>query len=194
MRRTWPRQTGICHLSQQQASGAAHLCSRHSRRFRGSARGVPPFLVPDARRSIRRPDRRPRVMHPTNPAVDVLDEVELAHGDVRREGAPVVRSRRMPLTVDTPVTSVVWSTHRSLSQTLRHEGVDHERVRAGFLDDDPLILADHGARGLRPIPRFPLFGDCVRLGGHRAGRRGARICLRAEHPARGREAHRRLGP
>jgi hypothetical protein len=71
-------------------------------------------------------------------SADVMNEVELAHGDVRREGAPVVRVTTHPLSVDTPVTSVVWSTHRSLSQTLWHEGLDHERVRAGFLDDDPL--------------------------------------------------------
>lgn len=50
----------------------------------------------------------------------------------------MVRVTTHPLRVDTPLMSVVRSAHRSLSQTLWHEGVDHERVRAGFLDSDPL--------------------------------------------------------
>lgn len=67
-----------------------------------------------------------------------VDEVDLAHGHPRSQGAPLVRVTTHPLREDTPVGLVLENVVHSLSQALWHEGVDHERVRPAFVEDDPL--------------------------------------------------------
>lgn len=83
----------------------------------------------------------------------MVTEIELAHGDARLDGAPLVRVRTRRANPEAPPGLAAGEAARALAMQLWHEGgAEHGAVRAAFVDDDPVASWEEARVPVAGVP------------------------------------------